>query len=98
MDECISNSFSQCGHFDFDGGIYKLYLKLRDTISNREVLYKFVKNVNVFIDEMKSIGANEIETNDYKELDENDFALIINEVLDQRERESGSNECDVDIE
>ena len=48
-DDHILESFRQFGYFGFDGVIDKLYLKLRDTINNREVLYNFVKNVNAFI-------------------------------------------------
>ena len=61
MDELILDSFRQWCYFDFDGGIDKLHLQLFDTINDREVLYKFVKNVNAFIDEMKSIGDDEVE-------------------------------------
>ena len=70
---------------------------MSDTIENREVLYNLVERVNVFIVEMKSDREDEVEANDYEELDENDFQLKVNEDLDQHERESGSNECDVDI-
>ena len=59
VDELILDSFRQWGYFDFDGGIDKLHLQLFDTINDREVLY--VKNVNAFIDEMKSIGDDEVE-------------------------------------
>ena len=61
VDELILDSFRQWGYFDFDGGIDKLHLQLFDTINDTEVLYKFVKNVNAFIDEMKSIGDDEVE-------------------------------------
>ena len=44
-DERISDSFRQCGYFDFDGGINKLHLKLVARLNNRKVLYNFVKNV-----------------------------------------------------
>ena len=47
---------------------------------------------------MKSTRDDEVEANDDKELDENEFELRINEDLDQRERESGSDDCDVNIE
>ena len=61
---------------------------MRDTIKNREVPHNFAKKVNVFIDEMKSIGDDEVAANHDEALDENDH----------HERESGSNERDVDIE
>ena len=52
-------------------------------MNNREVLYNFVKNVNAFIDEIKSIGDDEVEANDDEELGDNDFELKINKDLDQ---------------
>ena len=55
IDEGILNGFRQCDYFDFDGSVDKLHSKLRDTIKNREVPHNFAKNLNVFIDEIKSI-------------------------------------------
>ena len=52
-DGLILDGFRQCGYFDFDGRIDRLYSKLRDTIKNREVPYDLVKKVNAVIDEMK---------------------------------------------
>ena len=40
---------------------------------NREVPYNLVKKVNVYIDEMKSIGDDEVEGNVDEETEENDF-------------------------
>ena len=50
--------------------------------------HSFAKKVIVFIDEIKSIGDDEVKANHDEALDEND----------QHERESGSDERDVDIE
>ena len=61
---------------------------MRDSIKNREVPHNFVGKINVFINEIKSIGDNEVEANDDEALDEND----------QHKRESGCDECDVDID
>ena len=55
------------------------------------MLYNLVKNVNTFIDEMKSIGDDKVGENEW-------FELKFNEDLDHRERGNGSDECDSDIE
>ena len=52
-----------------------------------EVPHNFVKKVNVFIDEIKSAGDDEVETNDDEALDEND----------QHERVSRSDENDATL-
>ena len=47
------------------------------------MLYNLVKNVNTFIDEMKSIGDDKVGENEW-------FELKFNEDLDQLERGSGA--------
>ena len=69
--ERISDRFCQYGNCDFDRTIDKLHSKLRDIIRNREVPYNLVRKENVVIDEMKSIGNDEVEVNDDEEMDEN---------------------------
>ena len=60
--------------------IDKLHSKLCDTIEDREVPYHLVKKVNSFIDEMKSIGDDQVEANDNEEMDGNDFELELMEI------------------
>ena len=43
-------------------------------LCDREVLQKLVKNVNTFINEMKSVGDDDAKANNDEELDINDFA------------------------
>ena len=45
--------------------------------------YNFFKNVNAFIDEMKSIGDDEVEANEW-------FELKFNKDPDQRKKGSGA--------
>ena len=47
------------------------------------MLHNFVKNLKAFIDEMKSIGDDEVEANEW-------FEFTFNEDLDQQERGSGA--------
>ena len=60
------------------------------------MLYNFIKNINAFIDELKSIEDDDVEANNDPEMDENELELEIDD-LNQREKESGSDESNVDI-
>ena len=73
-DKRILDGFCQGGYFDLDGTIDKLHLKLCVTVKN------LVKKVNSFIDEIISIGDNEVEANDDEEMDVNDFELRLKEI------------------
>ena len=58
---------------------YWLWLELPDTIKNRELAYELVEEVNACIDKMESIENDEVEANDYEELDENELKFEIDE-------------------
>ena len=54
-------------------------MELPDTIKNRELAYELVEEVNACIDKMESIENDEVEANDYEELDENELKFEIDE-------------------
>ena len=54
--------------------------ELSDSIKNREETCELVEEVNAFIDEMESNEDDEVEVNNYEELDENEWNLKLTKI------------------
>ena len=73
LDSCcigwtILDGFRPCEYFDFDRSRDKLQSKLLDTIKSREMPHELVK--------IESIEDDEVEANNDKEMDKNEFSQI----------------------
>ena len=63
------DGFRQCEYFDFERSRDKLQSKLLDTIKSREMPHELVK--------IESIEDDEVEANNDKEMDKNEFSQIV---------------------